>query len=62
MSLNNLELLYLVQLHIIWKWVHPFSLKAATEVSLRGKQTSENLDFQATFLEPKWKNATKKME
>ena len=40
----------------------PFSMKAVTKACLRGKNSSENLDFQATFLKQKRRSATKKLE
>lgn len=44
----NLELFYLVQLHIFGKWVHTFHYKMPPEILLEVKN-SENLDSYGSF-------------
>ena len=61
MSLINLELLHLVQLNIILKWVHPFHWKQPPK-PLYAVKISEKSDFQATYLKQKWRSATKTNE
>ena len=56
----HLKLLPLAQLHIIWKWVHPFHSNQPPKFLVEVKKFGK-VSFQVTFLNQKRRSATKKI-